>query len=114
MNKRGLQIRKKALKKALDDNKAQVSEIQRKGNAIVKEIQEIDQKLNRGSLSVSDHAVLRYMERVKGINVGDIREEIIDSIPCIDHAEDIKDMSVLKGAHKLVIKDNVIVTVSPK
>lgn len=114
MNKRGLQIRKKALKKALEKNKAEVSEKQRKGNAINKEIGEIDKKLNRGNLHVSDHAVLRYMERVKGVNIDDIRDEIIDCIPCIDHTEDIKDKSVFKGPHKLVIKDNTVVTVSPK
>lgn len=114
MKKRALQKKKRELCTELKANKALIADEQRKGTAIHKDIIAIDKELNRGNLAVSDHAVLRYMERIQGVDVEAIRNEIIDSIPCIDQAEGIKDMSVFKFNHKLVVKDNVVVTISPK
>ena len=45
---------------------------------------DIHNKLNnvtcRNTIHITDHAVLRYLERVYGLDIGQIKEEILDSI----------------------------------
>lgn len=114
MKKKTLEKKRIVLQEKLNLNKEAVAEKQREGNALQKEINEIDKCLRRGNIEVSDHAVVRYLERVDGINIEEIRDKIVDSIPCVDHTEDLKDMRVLKSNHSIVVKDNVVVTIAPK
>lgn len=114
MKNKTLRSRKKDLEEEIADNKALVAVEQNRGSILQGELDDINKKLNRANLSVTDHAVVRYMERVSGVDIEEIRGKIIDSIPCIDHTEDIKDMKVLKSNHYIVIKDNTIITVGKK
>lgn len=59
---------------------------------------------------VSEHAMLRYLERVKGIDLDAIRKEIMD-----EHTETLVKFTtsgrIKKDSHVLVIKNNVVITI---
>ncbi len=61
--------------------------------------------------TISDHAILRYLERVKGIDIESIRMEILSP-------ELMKIITTLGGTgkypdkdYKLILKDNKIITI---
>lgn len=64
---------------------------------------------------VSDHAVLRYLERVKGIDVEAVRREIAEAGPIVDAAAKIGcDTVKLGNGARLKLKGNTVATVLPK
>jgi len=85
---------------------------------MLEEQRELLEQLEREvKIEVSDHALVRYMERVQKLDLKSRREEIRKS--CIHIGlmnlktghRDLKDISVLRNGYKLVIKDNTVVTV---
>jgi len=62
-------------------------------------------------LDVSDHAIVRYLERVKGVNIDEIKKEILnDNI--------VRLIETLGGSGKypndnftIVMKDNMVITI---
>ena len=70
-------------------------------------------KVSDRNITVSDHAIIRYMERVLNIDTNKFKEEILSS-------ENVKKINQLKGngmvkdgKHKLLIKDNRVITILP-
>lgn len=62
-------------------------------------------------IKVSDHAVVRYMERVQGLNLDPIREKIVDAIqPMVDVLGSNGNFPV-GDDRQAVLKDKVIVTI---
>lgn len=61
-------------------------------------------------VSVSDHAVLRYMERVMQLDVESVRNSMLSerNIKMIEFA---KDCRIKQGGVELVVKDGVVLTV---
>lgn len=59
---------------------------------------------------VSEHALLRYLERVKGVDLDALREEILSggTAASISFA---KNGRIKKADMSLIIKDNVVVTI---
>ena len=62
---------------------------------------------------ISDHAVLRYLERVKGVDIAAIRSEMMS--PALAKADEFG-APVLIGGHgeRMVIANGVVVTVLAK
>ena len=70
--------------------------------------------LSRSEPKLSEHAILRYLERVKGIDLDAITQEILTE----ERKEAIRNFGTVKlplekGA-KLVVREGTIVTVTPK
>ena len=63
--------------------------------------------------AISDHAILRYLERVKGVDIEAIRAEMVT--PALAKADEFG-CPVLIGSHgeRLVIRSGVVVTVLAK
>jgi hypothetical protein len=63
--------------------------------------------------AISDHAVLRYLERVKGVDIAAVRAEMAS--PALDQAVTFG-APVLIGKHgeRLVIRGGIVVTVIAK
>lgn len=113
-----LNRKKEELSKELTANKEQTAELQRKGHIIRNEISEIDQEIElitqadlNEDLEISDHAVVRYLERVEGIDIEQIKTKIKGTIPAI---EDFENMAYLKDGHRFIVKNNKVITVTPK
>lgn len=65
---------------------------------------------DRRNLCVSDHAVVRWLERVEGMDIEAVRErmkQVVNYAPVGDEA------LVYHGAHVLVIRESQITTVMP-
>ena len=62
---------------------------------------------------ISDHAVIRYLERVKGINIDAIRAEM--DCPALATADEFG-CPVVIGKHgdRMVVREGVVVTVIAK
>lgn len=71
-------------------------------------------KMNKRKLKVSDHAVLRYMDRVLGVDVEGIRKNMIkegfeQQVESMDGKCKISTLT-----HDLTVIDYTVVTVTPK
>ena len=75
---------------------------------MIKTLKERKELLEKGEIIISDHAMIRYIERVIGIPQSDIKSKIV--------SDSFKRLYIGDGKYKLdgvqyVIKDNVIVTI---
>lgn len=62
---------------------------------------------------VTDHAIVRYLERVKGIDMDIIRAEI--DTPTVEIAVEFGAPTVIgRDGHRRIIRDGVVQTVLPK
>lgn len=71
-------------------------------------------KMKERKLKVSDHAVLRYMERILGVDVEGIRANMINEdfetlVKALDGECKIKTLT-----HDLTVTNYTVVTVTPK
>jgi len=69
------------------------------------------------SVSITDHAVLRYIERVCGVDVEDLRRRIATDIALAAAAADktgAPSYAVLIGQHEYRVVKGVLVTVAPR
>lgn len=81
----------------------------------VKQIKEVEQKIHKlkgadGSIIVSEHAIIRYLERVYKLDVEKIKQEILPE-KILKQAKMIGNGRYGVIDHTLLIKDNVVVTV---
>ena len=77
-------------------------------NEIMTAIKNIE---NNNDVVISEHAILRYLERVKGFNLEDIKNEMLDA----GTRESLKVLPVNKikcDGYNLIIKNKVITTVT--
>lgn len=70
----------------------------------------------RGYSPVSDHALLRYLERAKQYDIEAVREEMLTEkvLRAIELSKQLGKCRVRVNGVRLVIKDGVIVTVVPR
>jgi hypothetical protein len=61
-------------------------------------------------MRVSDHAVLRAVERIYGFNVDKVRADIAEAVARAPEGAS----AIIKDRVKYVIKDNTVVTVRPE
>lgn len=59
---------------------------------------------------ISEHAILRYLERVKGLDIEALKQEIMDE-QASKHIKFAKNGALKRANYKLIFKNNVIVTV---
>lgn len=71
-------------------------------------------ELDKRKITISEHGLLRYLERVKGIDIEAIKKEMIpeELLELSDH--EIKDLNYEKIGLKYVVKGNKIITVINK
>lgn len=62
-------------------------------------------------LTVSDHAVIRYYERVLGISVDHVREKILRDVAPLKETLGVRFKAPLEGGGTAVVKDNKVVTI---
>lgn len=77
-------------------------------NEIMTAIKNIE---NNNDVVISEHAILRYLERVKGFNLEDIKNEMLDART----RQSLKVVPVNKikrDGYNLIIKNKVIITVT--
>ncbi len=98
---------------ALKMQKISISqEIQAKNTQVIKVKNEL-KKLNKKSdnLIVSEHAILRYLERVKKIDLELLCGEILTKEVIENHQQLGDGKYPINNEYKVIIKDNVVLTV---
>jgi chromosome segregation ATPase len=68
-------------------------------------------KTKGGSPIVSEHALLRYLERVKGVDLEALKTEILTK-KTIEMIEFARNCTVKGDSYSLVVKDGVVITVT--
>jgi predicted nuclease with TOPRIM domain len=76
----------------------------------IKKLKKEIASLKEKEIIVSEHAILRYIERIIGINIDTIKEKILTENIRIQ-IQEFGNGSYSNGEFKVVVKDNVIVTV---
>lgn len=74
-----------------------------------KAIASIETKLKEAvetNLVVSEHALLRYLERVEGVNLEEVRKKVLGVI-----GDTVIDGIHAVGTHKIRVKDGTVVTI---
>lgn len=113
---KGLQSQISKLKSDIDLDRAQLSTIQKGINSKLARIKELEKEFKKLSqnneLIVSEHAILRYLERVKELDL----EEVTNSILNEKAMELYEKLGNSSGKYpvdgfNLVIKDNVVITI---
>jgi len=104
------------LEKNLQSQKSRQKDISRHINTLMVQVQALDEDIDKlengcGEIRVTDHAILRYLERIKGVDVGKIRKVLLPS----KVEKSVKDggsgVYVVDTSHKLRVKDRTVVTV---
>jgi septal ring factor EnvC (AmiA/AmiB activator) len=96
----------KALRRELTDNEQITAEMSQRRNTLKQKIQKLENQLEQlkpKKIRISDHALLRYMERHQGIAVEEVRQHMLNELK---GAEEI-------GLHKyagFVLQGGTVVT----
>ena len=65
------------------------------------------------TVDISDHAVLRFLERVKGVDIEAVRAEM--QTPALTLADEFGAPFLIgRNGERLAIRDGIVVTVLPK
>lgn len=104
------------LKSERDSLRGRISSLQKQSGAISERIKMINcdiYKIEQKSdgLRVSDHAIVRYVERVLGVDTEDICKEIIDKVDVMHNQLGNGKYPIGHGS-KAVINQGVIVTIT--
>jgi hypothetical protein len=114
---KGLQIRIKSLDGQAAELTDQINNLTRERDAKVRVSnglkRQVDAIINDKGVQVTEHAILRYLERVKGVDLAQIEREILPD-KTRDHIEELGAGNFPCGDHTLVVKDKMIITVNTK
>ena len=111
-NLKSLQVRKSKLQDEINDLEKDKTEILNRIKEKRTQISKIQSSLKQlqARVVITEHAKLRYLERVKGINMADIEQEILSN--------DLEKQILALGSGKfnrngfrLIVRNNAIVTV---
>lgn len=103
-------------KSEIRDLVAEVNEKDRNMSLALQEIKKIESRINKNTnvkMVISEHAMLRFIEREIGIDMSELQERILPE-------KNMKAISSLGngefpiGDHKVVVKNNTVVTVISK
>jgi len=102
----------KALRVEIDDLKESIKPVQRKINDLVTNLIDTNNKLAeaRRAPRVTDHAVIRYLERVYDFDFEEVRRELLTKE--VKSAMIMGATKVKQNNYSLILKGNTIVTVT--
>jgi uncharacterized coiled-coil DUF342 family protein len=104
-----LETKRNLIIKEVEEKQQEASKLKKDMGQIKQQIDNLKSKAD-GNIIVSEHAMLRYIERVLGIDLDELQKKILDE-------NDIKSVRALgnctypKDGFKLKIKDGKVITV---
>jgi TolA-binding protein len=116
---KGLRTQETRVRGQLDQLKQDQAKVSREITTLseqLKNIQtEIESLKSPEEILITEHAILRYLERVKGIDIEAIKQEILP--------KNVRDQAMVLGGssgkyptatHTVIVKTGVVVTIIPK
>jgi len=104
-----LQSERKHLNIEVSEKQQSSSHLKIKIEKLQKQIEKLKSEKGK-DIIISEHAILRYIERVIGINISEIEEKILP----MNRRENIQqfgDCTIKNEDYKLIIKGGVVVTI---
>lgn len=114
---KSLEVRKNDIENDIKLLKGQREEINKRIEKEESQLKNIKNQLETirkrdGGIVITEHAILRYLERVKGINLETAKEEIL-SPKAREIALTLNNGKIPSGNHKVILKNNRVVSVVP-
>ena len=111
-NLKALQVKKTKLEKELEDLEKEKNEICKGINEKKKQLSNVnsDIKQLKSNVVITEHILVRYLERIKGINMKEIQKEILDE-SLKKQIMTLGSGKFYKNGFKLIVKNYSIVTV---
>lgn len=113
MKKHELEDKINKLLKEKKSSADMITKAQMRNTEIMKQVKELRKQLwnydHNGGFELSDHAIVRYLERYKNINIDELHQELYSKIE--PYAKDIKDGDIDCGEFKARIRDFTVVTI---
>ena len=117
MDVKKLYTRRRSIKEDLDIINDELYTKTRQQILKIRELKKIDKQLEtarKGELIITEHAIIRYMERVKHLDVDDVKALVVPP----DTRELIKKFGNGKfpagGTHHVIVKNNMVITILTK
>lgn len=108
---RKLRKARRRLVRELSDHNAENPETHDQFHALVRQAREDRGGEQRRGPHITDHAILRYLERIEGIDIEAVRSRIADET-VIEAARSFRRCCVPVGqSHRCVVQDGTVVTV---
>lgn len=112
---RRLEGEQRSAQLAAEEGRKEIAAAQRRVSFSLTRIRSLQQEIDalaqaRTGAVVSEHALLRWLERVHGVDLDAVRQEILSG-PTAGSIEFAGTGEVKKGSATLVFKDRVVVTV---
>jgi len=112
-----LQSYKQKLELELQGLKLEQSEFSKKINILKEKIDESNHRIevlkrNTKELIVSEHAILRYLERIYHLDMEKIKQEIVPKD--IDNVLHLGNATITFETHKIKVIDNIVITILEK
>lgn len=105
-----LQAEHRVLKQEITDNQRKAGEMKRAIDAFQKQIEDLKNKAPK-ELIVSEHAMLRYISRVMGVDLSKIEDKILTQ-EVLKASSTLGNCKVnIEDGFKVVIRDKIVVTV---
>ena len=110
----------KILEADLVEIKLGISQLSKQQTIKEKEISDLKTKiadshvtgLIEGQYQITDHALVRYFERVQGVDIGKIKREIFTD-DVVELIQTFGSGKIIKDGFLIVVKDKVIITIAP-
>jgi hypothetical protein len=119
---KSLETRRRKVKEKLIVKKNEQVHLSREINQLIRNVKDIEssidqlkvKKISNQSITVTEHAILRFLERVKGIDMEEVKKEIVSPLTLMQikalgsgyYPGEYEDTSF-----KVRVKDNAVVTV---
>jgi len=107
--------RKKKLERDLADIRSTKYALQKEENLKQQELTKINNNLNKlkkGELIITDHAIVRYMERVKHLPLEELKKLLLPDSTRALIAKLGNGRFPAGGTHSVVVKDNIVLTIT--
>ncbi len=107
-----LQQERKDIEEKLKVIGKEIGEMIKQKQSLEKEHSKISKKINNilSTVNVTDHAVIRYFERVLGYNIEDIKKKILPE-EIIPNIKQLTNCDYPMSGFKIIVRSNRVVTV---
>lgn len=103
--------------KGLKNRRIEIKSKEKIGQRLKRELTSIEQQLatlTKGDILVTDHARIRYLERVKGLNIEELDKEILpEGTIALMQRLGLTSLKIKCATHKVVIENGILKTVIP-
>lgn len=104
------QARRKCLRGEISSLNKQLSECDKEIASLSDKVAGIEK--NTSNPVLTEHAILRYLQRVKGVNLAEIQQEIL-APDLIEHIKTIGSGTFERDGYKVVARNGTVVTIEP-